>query len=202
MEPGDLTVEKADELLQGETDTRAALSGESEFGAEKADLTLDDIFDDHNDVEAIKAAERAMALPQGNYTTVPEFKVSIKDDKTGRRYAMLSGKVQNVDEAGKITQGTINYFLSWQPKNSNVWENGVDTGVDSGKPDAKTKLFIQARKAYLKAFGESAVVDEKTGFPPTRNVIQFLSEFEHRVFILARDGQDSRVASISAVVSA
>ena len=184
--------------------TDVVRSEQETFGDPEArpDLTLDDIFDDHNDIEAIKAAERAMALPGGGYTTDPDgTKYFVKEDKTSRPYVMITTKLFRVDEAGREVRGSINYFLSWKPKNSNRWEDGVDTGVDSGKPDAKTKLFIQARKAYLAAFGESAVLDEKTGLPPTREVVTYLSEFSHKVFVVARDGQDSRVASISAVVT-
>ena len=181
----------------GQLDARELLGGE------QRELSLDDIFDDHNDIEAIKAAERAMSVPGGSYVTdAGGTKLFVKEDKTGRPYAMISTKLLKVDQdTGKETTGSINYFLSWKPRNSNIWEDNVDTGVDSGKPDAKTKLFIQARKAYLKAFGEGAVINEETGLPPNRNVIEYLVEFNHKVLVVARDGQDSRVASISAVES-
>ena len=194
-----------DQTAQTFSDENAqdALGGERGEVTEPRELTIDDIYDDHNDIEAIKAAERAMALPGGSYTTDPDgTKLFVKQDKTGRPYAMITTKLFKVDEAGKETRGSINYFLSWVPRNSHVWEDEVDTGADSGKPDAKTKLFIQARKAYLKAFGESAVINEETGFPPNQEVVRYLHEFSHKVFVVAREGQDSRVASISAVASA
>jgi len=193
----------SDEQLAGsnfEGEPQEVLGGNSGEVGPEVDLTLDDLFNEHVDVEAIKAAEKAMSLPKGTYTTVPQLKLTIKPGKTSRKFAVLSGEVFNFNEAtGKETRGRTSYFVSWIPKNSNIWKDGGDTGEDSGKPDSMTKLYIQAQKAYLKSFGESALVDE-TGLPNVKDIISFLQDFEHRVYIAeGRDGQDSRVVSISAV---
>jgi len=194
----------ADEPIAGsgfEGDPQATLGGNSGEVGPEPELTLDDLFDEHVDVEAIKAAEKAMSLPKGNYTTVPPLKLTIKPGKTGRKFTVLSGEVFSFNEAtGKETRGRTSYFVSWIPRNSHIWADGVDTGEDSGKPDGMTKLYIQAQKAYLKAFGESAVINPETGLPGLTDIIAFLRDFEHRLYIAeGRDGQDSRVVSISAV---
>lgn len=172
---------------------------ESEAPVEE-ELTLDTLFNRHVDHEQLKAAERSLALSQGNYNTDPDgFKVVVKkNEKINREYAMCSTAVSRTDENGKELKGKINYFLSWDPRNSTIWVDGVNTGEDSGKADSMTKLYIQAEKAYFKALGDEAKTEPSPG-----DVISFLSNFTHRLYItLNQNTAENRVSSISAAPTA
>ena len=168
--------------------------------------TVDDLFKEFVAEEEIKQTEKDSILPQGTYTTIPDFKVTL-GEKDGRKNARLFGRISKTDENDVETKGAIGYPLSWIRKNKIEKIKDETTGVvieekDTGKPDYLSKMFAQAVKAYTVAFGEAPTELDDAGTVNVNigKVIAYLRDYPHKVRVIQTQNNENMVVSITAVV--
>ncbi len=168
--------------------------------------TVDDLFQQFVSEEEVKQTEKDSILPQGTYTTIPEFKVTL-GEKDGRKNARLFGRIIKTDENGVETKGAIGYPLSWIRKNKFDKIKDETTGVvieekDTGKPDYLSKNFAQAVKAYTVAHGEAPTELDSEGNLNINigKVISYLRDYPHKLRVIQTQNNENMVVSISAVV--
>ena len=162
----------------------------SEIEPEQVSQELDDLFNITVDAEALKDAETRMALPTGTYVTIPPMVTTRFRSEEGRDTIKLWGKVLGADESGKEIKGSASFSVGWEPRNGVLFKDGVNTGEDSGKPDAATKNYIQAKRAFKVAYGQEA---NNPG-----EVVHFLRDYAVRLRLANFDGVN-RVLAISAL---
>lgn len=151
------------------------------------EFTMDDLNEERVDQEKLKAAERDLALPVGTYTTVPPFNPTTELDKEGRKQVAFWGEVVTVEEgSGREIRGKTGFRLSWVRVNK-VDENKIDTG----KPDHKHKLYIQAHRTFCEASGNEA------GTPA--EVVDFLKNYQVRLRLIRTDDAKNIVVAITPV---
>ena len=168
--------------------------------------TVDDLFKQFVSEEEVKQTEKDSILPQGTYTTIPEFKVTL-GEKDGRKNARLFGRISKTDENDAETKGAIGYPLSWIRKNKFDKIKDETTGVvieekDTGKPDYLSKMFAQAVKAYTVAFGEAPTELDNAGTVNVNigKVITYLRDYPHKLRVIQTQNNENMVVSITAVV--
>ena len=193
----------SNELAEGTVEVEAVPAVDFETPTEP---TVDDLFKQFVSEEEVKQTEKDSILPQGTYTTVPEFKVTL-GEKDGRKNARLFGRIFKVEENGDETKGAIGYPLSWQRRNKMEEIKDESTGVvidkkDTGKPDYLSKMFAQAVKAYTVAFGEAPteVDNEGTVNINIGKVITYLRDYPHKIRVIQTQNNENMVVAISAVV--
>lgn len=155
---------------------------------------LENLWEGQVNDQEVKQMESELLLPVGTYITVPGSfgrKDFIDEENGNRRVASFFGKIVLTDpETGKEIVGAKGYRISPDRRNKIVEEDGVKT--DTGKPDFKSNLYVQAVKAYTVAYGEA----------PKReiDVLNYLTEFPHRVRVIKTQDNSNLIVSISAVV--
>ncbi len=193
----------SDEATEGQVEVEAVPAGDFETPNEP---TVDDLFQQFVSEEEVKQTEKDSILPQGTYTTIPEFKVTL-GDKDGRKNARLFGRIIKTDEDGVETKGAIGYPLSWQRRNKLEKIKDETTGVvieekDTGKPDYLSKMFAQAVKAYTVAHGEAPTELDAEGTLNVNigKVITYLRDYPHKIRVIQTQNNENMVVSISAVI--
>lgn len=168
--------------------------------------TVDDLFKQFVSEEGVKQIEKDSILPQGTYTTIPEFKVTL-GEKDGRKNARLFGRISKVDENDVETKGAIGYPLSWERRNKIERIKDKDTGVvieekETDKPDYLSKNFAQAVKAYTIAFGEAPTELDEQGNVNINvgKVISYLRDYPHKLRVIQTQNNENMVVAITAVV--
>ena len=192
-----------DDATEGQIEVEAVPAGDFEAPTEP---TVDDLFQQFVSEEEVKQTEKDSILPQGTYTTIPEFKVTL-GEKDGRKNARLFGRIIKTDENGVETKGAIGYPLSWQRRNKLEKIKDETTGVvieekDTGKPDYLSKNFAQAVKAYTVAHGEAPTELDDQGNLNVNvgKVITYLRDYPHRLRVIQTQNNENMVVSISAVI--
>lgn len=175
----------------------AFIKGEGEVvspGAFEDGVDLENLWEDQVNDQEVKKMESELLLPAGTYLTVPgafKKKDFIDEENGNRRIASFFGSIIMTDpETGKEVKGARGYRISPDRRNKIVEEDGKQ--VDTGKPDFKSALYVQAVKAYTVAYGEAPnkVVD----------VFTYLTEFPHRVRVIKTKDNSNLIVAISAVI--
>ena len=189
QESPSLTVEDT-EFIKGNGDVGpVAVDGAAFEGPD-----IENLWEDQVNDQEVKQMESELLLPVGTYVTVPGSfgrKDFIDEENGNRRVASFFGKIVMTDpETNKEVVGAKGYRISPDRRNKITEEDGVKT--DTGKPDFKSNLYVQAVKAYTVAYGEAPkkVVD----------VLTYLTEFPHRVRVIKTKDNSNLIVAISAVV--
>lgn len=156
---------------------------------------LENLWEGQVNDQEVKQMESELLLPVGTYTTVPgnfkrrDYPADAEHDN--RRSASFFGRIVKTDETGKETVGALGYSLSPDRRNKFI-ETESGAKEDTGKPDFKSSLYVQAVKAYTVAYGEAPQKEI--------NVLNYLVEFPHRVRVIKTKDNRNLIVSISAVV--
>ena len=157
-------------------------------GQESVELTIDDLFNEQTDEQAVEQGNKDMLLKEGTWTTVPAWRVTVlKDEKDKgpdgkpRTVVLMSGKIKLDGEK----DGNINYRFSAERRNA----VDFNTKVPTDKPDRSFKNYLQAHKAYKVATGRDPI--------NTGEIAAYLRDFEHKLRITQFNGRNM-VVSITA----
>jgi hypothetical protein len=133
---------------------------------------IEDLLDTPEDAAATAQTEKDMLPPVGSYVTVPAltmtYKIADQGANAGRFTARFFGEARQskkvVDkETGNEKELSVSARFGFGLSHVRVnWP-------DSNEPDTNTKLYIQARRAYVEAYGNE---------PETpRNVYEFVRDY-------------------------
>ncbi len=163
---------------------------------------LQNLWEGQIDDQEVKQIESELLLPEGWYTTVPgpfKRRDELDDRSNNRPVAAFFGRIVKYDNethantldpaTGKEIFGSQGYRISTARRNKITEENGVK--VDTGKPDFKSNLYVQAIAAYTAAYDERPT--EK------KQVIDFLTDFPHQVRVVKTQDSRNMIVSIRAV---
>lgn len=155
---------------------------------EAAELTIDDLFNEQVNEEAVNKAQSEMLLPVGTYTTIPQFKITkMGRDKNNRPFARFYGECEFGQHKGRIGFG-----LSWERRNARVKDEVSGELVeDPSKPDRAYKNYVMAVKAYKAAHGEAP---SNVGA-----VLEYLQNYPVKLRLIQTQDGENMVVAISAV---
>ena len=184
------------EFIKGSTEGGEGQAADplNPVGFEEGPADLENLWEGQVNDQEVKQMESELLLPVGTYITVPGSfgrKDFIDEESGNRRVASFFGKIILTDpETGKEVVGAKGYRISPDRRNKIIEEEGVK--VDTGKPDFKSNLYVQAVKAYTVAYGEAPKKEI--------DVLTYLTEFPHRVRVIKTKDNSNLIVSISAVV--
>ncbi len=190
----------------GEEDEKVVITSEDVEVVDPASLEGPDLqaaWEGQIDDEALKQAESELLLPVGWFTTVPgSFKGRLekREDDPDRPVASFFGRIIKYDDttkthavdpaSGKEISGAQGYRISPMRRNKITEKDGVK--VDTGKPDFKHNLFIQAAHAYAKAY-------DGTRATKPAQVLEYLNNFPHQIRVTKTQDNRNLVVAIRAV---
>lgn len=151
--------------------------------AVEAELSIDDLFGEQVDAEAVKQAERELLLKAGTWTTLPPVGVKVYKDKTGRRMASFFAKIKLEGEKN----GAIGFRASPDRRNAIDFH----TKVETDKPDRAFKNYLMASRAFRVAHQRDA--------ESAAEVFNFVRDYETRLRIMQTEGLENMVVAISGI---
>jgi hypothetical protein len=167
-----------DETLPGETAPSDALPI-----PEDQQEAMDVLFSQSVNQETIADAKKDMQMEEGTYlrTEDPATVTIDTHPSTGRKGFNVFGPFVNAKDP-KI-KGRLRFRVSWERANKLVRDDATGEEIDTGKPDIKTRLYVNLVDAYKKVHGE----------PPKNlgQLAQYLANAPYKVRTM--NGDDSEI---------